>query len=109
VWAETKYDGERAQIHVEVQSDGSSKITIFSKSKRDSTNDRHAIHSVIRSALRLDRCITDENPSRVKHNIILDAEMVAFKEGNIAGASPYLLPVVIHLKNQRILENKATS
>jgi DNA ligase 4 len=50
VWAETKYDGERAQIHVEVSDDGSSRITIFSKSKRDSTEDRYAIHRFVPEA-----------------------------------------------------------
>jgi DNA ligase-4 len=45
VWAETKYDGERAQIHVKVGRDtGSVELKIFSKSKRESTNDRHAVH-----------------------------------------------------------------
>ena len=45
VWAETKYDSERAQIHVKVDQDtGSAELKIFSKSKRESTNDRHAIH-----------------------------------------------------------------
>ncbi|PSR73821.1 hypothetical protein PHLCEN_2v10391 [Hermanssonia centrifuga] len=47
VWAETKYDGERTQIHVEVRPDGTSKITIFSKSGRNSTWDRFAIHSYV--------------------------------------------------------------
>lgn len=44
-WGETKYDGERAQIHVKVdQEKGSVELKIFSKSKRESTNDRHAVH-----------------------------------------------------------------
>jgi DNA ligase 4 len=50
VWAETKYDGERAQIHVEVLDDGGSRITIFSKSKRDSTMDRWGIHGQVFSS-----------------------------------------------------------
>ena len=45
IWAETKYDGERAQIHVRFCEDGEVKIAIFSKSKRDSTLDRIAVHS----------------------------------------------------------------
>lgn len=49
VWVETKYDGERTQIHVElVSTEGQlcrPKITIFSKSGRDSTLDRFGIHS----------------------------------------------------------------
>ena len=45
VWAETKYDGERAQIHVRVDQDGGTvELKIFSKSKRESTNDRYAVH-----------------------------------------------------------------
>ncbi|KAK0501203.1 hypothetical protein EDD18DRAFT_1347295 [Armillaria luteobubalina] len=72
VWVETKYDGERAQIHVDVLPSGIPNITIFSKSKRDSTRDRTAIHSIILDTLRL----SDVKNSRIK-NVILDAEMVA--------------------------------
>jgi DNA ligase-4 len=45
IWAETKYDGERAQIHVHFSDDEEMKLAIFSKSKRDSTSDRIAVHS----------------------------------------------------------------
>ncbi|KAK0488845.1 hypothetical protein IW261DRAFT_376205 [Armillaria novae-zelandiae] len=72
VWVETKYDGERAQIHVDVLPSGISNITIFSKSKRDSTQDRATIHTIIHDALRL----SDVENNRIK-NVILDAEMVA--------------------------------
>jgi len=76
VWAETKYDGERAQIHVQLPPGGGpAKITIFSKSKRDSTEDRYAVHDIIREAL---------GPG-VQH-AILDAEMVAFVSGRVDGA-----------------------
>ncbi len=78
MWGETKYDGERAQIHVQVAEDGSSRITIFSKSKRDSTLDRHAVHGIIRAALGLDS-IAAGKARKIKQNIILDAEMVAFR------------------------------
>ncbi|OJA10686.1 hypothetical protein AZE42_01062 [Rhizopogon vesiculosus] len=44
IWAETKYDGERAQIHVRLRDQSDPQITIYSKSKRDSTLDRIAIH-----------------------------------------------------------------
>jgi DNA ligase-4 len=88
VWAETKYDGERAQIHVEIRPDNtSSHITIFSKSKRDSTNDRHGVHTLIRSALGLDGTCR-RRPSgthRVTQNVILDAEMVAFRGDKVDG------------------------
>ncbi|KAF8159724.1 hypothetical protein B0H34DRAFT_704613 [Crassisporium funariophilum] len=89
VWAETKYDGERAQIHVEMRADGSPHITIFSKSKRDSTYDRHAIHSIILAALGLSQTDTISQASmglqtlKVNQNVILDAEMVAFRGNKI--------------------------
>ncbi|KAG9312953.1 DNA ligase/mRNA capping enzyme [Chiua virens] len=70
IWAETKYDGERAQIHVRFCEDGEVKIVIFSKSKRDSTLDRVAVHAIIKSAL----------AGVGKQDIIVDAEMVAFSE-----------------------------
>lgn len=82
VWAETKYDGERAQIHVEVRPDGSSHITIFSKSKRDSTHDRQAVHHLIRAALGLSG---ESATGKVRQNVILDAEMVAFHGDKVAG------------------------
>ncbi|KAK0446631.1 hypothetical protein EV421DRAFT_1901481 [Armillaria borealis] len=72
VWVETKYDGERAQIHVDVLPSGIPNITIFSKSKRDSTQDRAAIHSIILDTLQL----SGGKNGRIK-NVILDAEMVA--------------------------------
>ncbi|CCM02607.1 uncharacterized protein FIBRA_04710 [Fibroporia radiculosa] len=74
VWAETKYDGERAQIHVKMVS-GDPHITIFSKSGRDSTLDRVAIHPVILGALKL-----GSSASPMKKNVILEAEMVAFSD-----------------------------
>ncbi|KAI6125420.1 DNA ligase/mRNA capping enzyme [Pisolithus croceorrhizus] len=70
IWAETKYDGERAQIHVSYSSDGEMNISIFSKRKRDSTLDRVAVHPIIREAL----------SAMPPQSIILDAEMVAFSE-----------------------------
>ncbi|RDB20889.1 DNA ligase [Hypsizygus marmoreus] len=84
VWAETKYDGERAQIHVEVSANNAAKITIFSKSKRDSTLDRKGIHDVIYRALGLSKYgIPGEGRSEVKSSVILDAEMVPFDGENI--------------------------
>ncbi|KAK0467324.1 uncharacterized protein EV420DRAFT_1636338 [Desarmillaria tabescens] len=71
VWVETKYDGERAQIHVEVLPSGIPNITIFSKSKRDSTQDRAAVHSIV-----VDGLGPDLKRGRIR-NAILDAEMVA--------------------------------
>lgn len=87
VWAETKYDGERAQIHVEIYADNSSHITIFSKSGRNSTQDRYAVHSIIRKTLGLPnihRQSTSE-ARNMKRNVILDAEMVAWNGFMIDG------------------------
>ncbi|EKM49924.1 uncharacterized protein PHACADRAFT_178551 [Phanerochaete carnosa HHB-10118-sp] len=82
VWAETKYDGERAQIHVEMDHGGDSKITIFSKSKRDSTVDRFGVHSIIREALSLpgssDGGGIPSTVPHIKHNVVIEAEMVAY-------------------------------
>lgn len=67
--------------------DKSSRITIFSKSKRDSTQDRQAVHDIIRCALRLNsstRPREDGKPT-VRENVILDAEMVAFQGDNVDG------------------------
>ncbi|KAI0955281.1 hypothetical protein AcW1_006907 [Taiwanofungus camphoratus] len=97
VWAETKYDGERAQIHVELNpAGGEPRITIFSKSGRDSTLDRISVHSIIREAIgvpRLDEppcnqevttasptVLSISNLSKVKKNVILEAEMVAYSD-----------------------------
>ncbi|EEB93209.1 hypothetical protein MPER_08168, partial [Moniliophthora perniciosa FA553] len=79
VWAETKYDGERAQIHVQI-TNGVPRIKIFSKSKRDSTLDRMAVHPVILECLNLDR---HTGNSKVRQDVILDAEMVPFSGNKI--------------------------
>ncbi|KAJ4473780.1 hypothetical protein J3R30DRAFT_3257208, partial [Lentinula aciculospora] len=74
VWAETKYDGERAQIHVQVIPGQKPRITIFSKSKRDSTGDRKAVHAIILDCLGLSGQSGVE--PRIKNSVALDAEMV---------------------------------
>jgi DNA ligase-4 len=45
VWAETKYDGYRMQIHVEIRSEVDVRLTMFSKSKRNATVDRLNTHA----------------------------------------------------------------
>ncbi|KAG8745643.1 hypothetical protein FRC10_007340 [Ceratobasidium sp. 414] len=52
-FAEVKYDGERMQIHVDFSKPTQAQVTIFSKSKRDSTWDRAGTHPIIRAALGL--------------------------------------------------------
>lgn len=84
IWAETKYDGERCQIHVEVLPNGKDKITIYSKSGRDSTQDRKGVHAIIRKALGLDG--SEGGSRKIKKNAILDAEMVACDGERIDGA-----------------------
>ncbi|GAA5959998.1 hypothetical protein JCM3765_006129 [Sporobolomyces pararoseus] len=54
VAAETKYDGERLQIHVDLSLPFEQQIKIFSKSGRDSTQTRHLLHPTIRASLGLD-------------------------------------------------------
>lgn len=48
LYLETKYDGERMQIHVDM-GNLVQPVTIFSKSKRDSTMDRQATHAYVPS------------------------------------------------------------
>jgi DNA ligase 4 len=85
LWAETKYDGERAQIHVEIMPNIKPRITIFSKSKRNSTLDRRAIHDPILEALNLYH--SEGHEPKLKKNVILDAEMVACHGTDIDGSS----------------------
>ncbi|KAI0675996.1 hypothetical protein C8Q78DRAFT_1135769 [Trametes maxima] len=83
VWVETKYDGERAQIHAWLDDAGTPHIRIFSKSGRDSTLDRAGVHPVIYEALGLTseagQPDTPCEPS-FKRNIVIEAEMVAFSD-----------------------------
>ncbi|ORY34864.1 hypothetical protein BCR39DRAFT_515200 [Naematelia encephala] len=99
VWAETKYDGYRMQIHVEISQDGSPRLTIFSKSKRNSTMDRLNTHAIILAALGIPippnlprhRSLPSrltEAPAcrrRVCQSVILEAEVVPFNEGRREG------------------------
>ncbi|KAJ9640098.1 hypothetical protein H2199_006332 [Coniosporium tulheliwenetii] len=72
-WAiERKYDGEYCEIHVDLAK-GQDCIQIFSKSGKDSTQDRQGVHGSIREALRLgtSRC-------RFKRTCILLGELVVY-------------------------------
>lgn len=50
---ETKYDGERVQVHVDRTLPRHQQVQIFSKSTRDSTEDRARLVPIIRAALGL--------------------------------------------------------
>ncbi|CDO68359.1 hypothetical protein BN946_scf184815.g6 [Trametes cinnabarina] len=88
VWVETKYDGERAQIHVWLGEDAVPHIRIFSKSGRDSTLDRAGIHPVVYDALGVRRADAlpleapdTEPPERpFQHSVVVEAEMVAYSD-----------------------------
>ncbi|KAG9037569.1 hypothetical protein FRB95_005151 [Tulasnella sp. JGI-2019a] len=94
LWAETKYDGERMQIHVDLSLPTAPAIQIFSKSKRDSTMDRIACHPIILGALGLETrhgkdaklasrvAATIGPPRRINTSVILEAEMVCYNEAN---------------------------
>ncbi|KAH9462629.1 hypothetical protein MJO28_002604 [Puccinia striiformis f. sp. tritici] len=88
VWAETKMDGERMQIHIDTSKPHDRQIQIFSKSHRDSTKERAPTHNVIRAALGLDSDSTSEDfVSNPRPDIlepitsgIFEAEMVAWNK-----------------------------
>ncbi|KAI0761805.1 hypothetical protein BD413DRAFT_646329 [Trametes elegans] len=85
VWVETKYDGERAQIHVWLDDDGAPRIRIFSKSGRDSTMDRAGIHHVVYDALGIPKLDLTEDclaPHELpfEKSIVVEAEMVAYSD-----------------------------
>ena len=69
---ERKYDGEYCQIHID-RSKGANYIQIFSKSGKDSTRDRLALHSAIKAGLKLDgpHC-------KIKERAILEGELLVY-------------------------------
>lgn len=79
VSVDTKYDGERMQIHVNLKPQPC--ITIFSKSGRNSTCDRAGVHDSLLAALNL----RSKSPA-FSSSVILEAELVVydFKQHKIA-------------------------
>ncbi|KAL2266448.1 hypothetical protein VTJ83DRAFT_5800 [Remersonia thermophila] len=74
VSCEEKMDGEYCQIHIDL-SRGYRCIQIFSKSGKDSTQDRLALHDSIRKSLQLGQ------PScPLKRNCILEGELVVYSD-----------------------------
>jgi DNA ligase-4 len=73
LFAEIKYDGERMQIHV----DRTGQIKIYSKSGRDSTQDRKFTHDIIRRALGLSQ--EEKGNEKIKvQECILEGELLVF-------------------------------
>lgn len=71
---EEKMDGEYCQIHVDL-SKGSNCIQIFSKSGKDSTQDKKKMHSAIKSSLGL-----GTPACKIKHCCILEGEVVVYSD-----------------------------
>lgn len=75
IWsAERKYDGEYCEVHVDV-SRGEQCIQIFSKSGKDSTEDRRGIHKALRECLRL-----GEAGCLIKQKCIVTGELVVWSD-----------------------------
>ncbi|KAK5042844.1 hypothetical protein LTR84_012805 [Exophiala bonariae] len=71
---ERKYDGEYCQIHVEMTG-GNSRITIFSKSGRDSTMDRKGLHDTIRKCLAI-----GTTGCKFKRQCVLTGELLVWND-----------------------------
>jgi DNA ligase-4 len=71
---ERKYDGEYCQVHIDL-SNADACIKIFSKSGRDSTNDRIGIHRALRDSLEL-----DTPGCKIKKQCILEGELLVWND-----------------------------
>ncbi len=71
---ERKYDGEYCEIHIDL-SRGDDCIKIFSKSGKDSTVDRKAVHKTIRDCLRIGR-----PDCRFKNRCIVVGELLVYSD-----------------------------
>lgn len=72
--AERKYDGEYCQVHIDL-GENKSCIKIFSKSGKDSTNDRIGLHGVLRESLKLG---TTHCP--IEKQCILEGELLVWND-----------------------------
>ncbi|KAK3945146.1 hypothetical protein QBC46DRAFT_350048 [Diplogelasinospora grovesii] len=77
---EEKMDGEYCQIHIDLSKGPRNCIQIFSKSGKDSTEDRAALHDSIRKSLKL-----GEPSCPIRKGCILEGELVVYsdKDGKI--------------------------
>ncbi|KAG7130939.1 DNA ligase 4 like protein [Verticillium longisporum] len=73
---ERKYDGEYCQVHIDLTESGAG-IKIFSKSGRDSTNDRVGIHQALRDSLEL-----DTTSGKIKKRCILEGELLVWNDND---------------------------
>jgi DNA ligase-4 len=73
---ERKYDGEYAQIHLDLRKDGKDWIKIFSKSGKNSTEDRVRIHDTLREALSLE----NQDMRGFRQKCILEGEIVVYDD-----------------------------
>ncbi|KAI5461377.1 hypothetical protein BGZ63DRAFT_385740 [Mariannaea sp. PMI_226] len=71
---EDKIDGEYCQVHVDI-SKGDRCIQIFSKSGKDSTEDRVTLHGAIKESLRVGKLDT-----KIKTGCILEGELVVYDD-----------------------------
>ncbi|KAL9615126.1 MAG: hypothetical protein Q9167_000444 [Letrouitia subvulpina] len=71
---ERKHDGEYCQVHIDL-SKGTKCIQIFSKSGKDSTNDRSRLHATIKECLRIGR-----PDCGFSSKCILEGEMVVYSD-----------------------------
>ena len=71
---ERKYDGEYCQMHINL-AHGDNCIQIFSKSGKDSTNDKIGIHDTIRNALRI-----GSTDCAISSTCILEGELVVWSD-----------------------------
>lgn len=69
---ERKYDGEYCQIHIDL-SDARDPIKIFSKSGKDSTNDRVRLHGAVKAGLRI-----GEPECAFSKNCIVEGELLVY-------------------------------
>lgn len=71
---ERKHDGEYCQIHIDL-SKGEDCVQIFSKSRKDSTEDRRGVHQAIKDSLRIGR-----KDCGFSQQCILEGELVVSSE-----------------------------
>jgi DNA ligase-4 len=71
---ERKYDGEYCQVHINLGK-GMNCIKIFSKSGRDSTEDRIGLHGVLRDCLSLESA-----ECKIKEQCILEGELLVWSD-----------------------------